>query len=421
MNTIATLTYYKTYNQLKKYRLLLQIAILNYVCVVSFFRNLVEKFSCMKKQFVQFFFILFCLQSTIIFGQYTEVINSNRPGYSESPYSVGSGVYQLESSLFYRSTQVNGLFARPESIGLDFLLRSSFFSEKLEINANIKAQQDKVAFTNIFQSFFNQAGISQFSFGTKYLIYQPEYKDPSKEVRSWKKKFAYDYNRLIPSIAIYGGINTNLVNQIHKIESVTTKFGILLQQNFTPDFNLINNFFYDNIGSKSSKYTYILTGTQNFGNRFSSFFEYKGDFYSFRYDHNIGTGIAYLFNRNFQLNASGRFLLEGKTTGFFTSIGASYRLDKHKDSFKDLENIDYIKEESPIEKFNKKQNSFFKNIFKSQKVKNRKNTTRKRVKTEKRKAKTRKNKKKKKDETDIEKLEREIRELEKEMKKEGNR
>jgi hypothetical protein len=104
----------------------------------------------MKKQFVQLFLILFCLQSTLIFGQYTEVINSNRPGFSESPYSVGKGVYQLETSLFYRNTEANSLFTRPESIGLDFLLRTSFFREQLEFNANFRVQQDKVAFTNVF-------------------------------------------------------------------------------------------------------------------------------------------------------------------------------------------------------------------------------------------------------------------------------
>jgi hypothetical protein len=405
--------------------MLLKTAFLNYVCEVSFFRNLVGKFSCMKKQLVQLFLVLLCLKSTLSFGQYTEVINSNRPGFSESPYSVGTGVYQLETSLFYRNTEINSLFTRPEAIGLDFLLRSSFFKEQLEINSNIRIQQDKVTFTNIFQSSFNQTAISQFSFAAKYLVYQPSYKDPSKEVRSWKRKFNYDYSRLIPSVAIYAGVNTNEVSEYYKLESITPKIGILLQQNFTPDFNLINNFFYDNIGSQFNKYTYILTGTQNFGNRISSFFEYKGDFYSFRYDHNIGAGLAYLFSKDLQFNASGRFLVEGKTTGFFTSIGASYRIDKHKDSFKDLDRVDYLKEETPIEKYNRKQNSFFKRILGSKKEKKRKKVDRKRVKTKKRKAKKRKpekekKKKKKKEETEIEKLEREIKELEKEMKKGGN-
>ena len=35
-------------------------------------------------------------------AQYTEVINSRRPGFSDSPYSVGTKVYQVEGGLFYK-------------------------------------------------------------------------------------------------------------------------------------------------------------------------------------------------------------------------------------------------------------------------------------------------------------------------------
>ena len=34
------------------------------------------------------------------YAQYTEVINSNRPGVSKSAFSVGTGVVQLETGAF---------------------------------------------------------------------------------------------------------------------------------------------------------------------------------------------------------------------------------------------------------------------------------------------------------------------------------
>ena len=37
------------------------------------------------------------------YGQYTEVINSRRPGFSDSPYSIGTKVYQVEGGIFYRN------------------------------------------------------------------------------------------------------------------------------------------------------------------------------------------------------------------------------------------------------------------------------------------------------------------------------
>ena len=54
----------------------------------------------MKKLKIFFATLILFWGSESVFGQYTEVINSNKPGFSESPYSVGTGVYQFENSLF---------------------------------------------------------------------------------------------------------------------------------------------------------------------------------------------------------------------------------------------------------------------------------------------------------------------------------
>lgn len=318
----------------------------------------------MKAQFVFVFFLIFFFQNTFFFGQYTEVINSNRPGFSEAPYSLGTGVYQVESSLFYRKTENNSIFSRPRNIGLNMLVRAGLFSEKLEINVNFTAQQDQIVFNNIFQSTEESILISQFNIAGKYLIYQPKYKDKSKEVRSWKKRYSFDYKRLIPSVGIYAGANTNIVDRFYQVGKIAPIVGVLLQQNFTNTFNLINNFYYNNIGTKKETYTYIVTATKSFRNRFSSFIEYKGDFFQTTYNHNVGAGLAYLFNRNLQINGSGRFLIEGETEGFFTSIGLSFRIDNHKDSYIDLDRIDFEKNKTTIDREKSNRDNFFKRIFK---------------------------------------------------------
>ncbi len=47
----------------------------------------------------------------IINAQYTEIINSKRPGFSESPYSIGTDVFQFETGMFYRSSDNNTYLA----------------------------------------------------------------------------------------------------------------------------------------------------------------------------------------------------------------------------------------------------------------------------------------------------------------------
>jgi hypothetical protein len=373
-----------------------------------------------------FFLIAFLSNSAILFAQYTEVINSNKPGFSVSPYSVGTGVYQFESNLFLRNINVLPTFSRPQSLGLDLQFRTGLFLEKLEFNASIAYQEDKVTFKNIFTSHYFTSGFSRMTIGAKYLVYQQTYKDKSKEIRSWKRKNTFDITRLIPSVAVSLGMNTDFVNDIHKTGSITPKVGVLLQQNLTQDFNVITNFYYDNIGTDFAQYSYIVTLTQNFSDRWSAFFENQTIFKEYQKNTNLGIGLAYLYRRNLQFNTSARFLFEGEAKGYYAGLGVSYRIDTHRDSFIALDNNGQELKDTPISTYNKKQNNFFNrilNIFKKKEKTNRRRPERKR-KTRSRKKRGgisglfgKEKKKAKKNETEIEKLEREIKELEEEMKK----
>ena len=55
-----------------------------------------DKISFMKKTSIIFFYLLILVVQVKSHGQYTEVINSNRPGFSQSAFSVGKQVLQFE-------------------------------------------------------------------------------------------------------------------------------------------------------------------------------------------------------------------------------------------------------------------------------------------------------------------------------------
>ena len=386
----------------------------------------------MKNYKLKLFLVFFLFGFSSIYCQYTEVINSNKPGFSESPYSVGTGVYQFESSFLLRDTSIEPTFSVPKSLGADLFFRTSFFLEKLELNAQLTYQKDKVAFKNIFTSHYFTSGFSRMTIGAKYLLFQPTYTDKSKEVRSWKRRFAFDKKRLIPSVAIYVGMNTDFVNDIYKTGGITPKFGLLLQNNLTRDFNLITNFYYDKMGSDFAEFSYIITATQNFSDRWSAFFENQGILKKYQNDSNIGVGLAYLFDKNLQINTSGIMLFEGKSQGFYAGLGVSYRINKHEDSYKDLDNSGKEVKDTPITRYEKNKGGFFSRIFKKKEKRNTRSRKRSRKTTSnkksggflgvfgKKKKKEKKKKETKKEETEIEKLEREIKELEEEMKKDDN-
>lgn len=229
-------------------------------------------FGLMKNHLLKLSCLFFLLGYSSAYSQYTDVINSNKPGFSESPYSVGRGIYQFEGNLFLRNTSIEPTFSIPQSFGFDMLFRTSLLSEKLELNAQVSYQRDKIAFKNIFTSSYFSTGFQKITIGAKYLVFQKEYKDKSKEVRSWKKRHAFDRNRLIPSVAIYAGVNTDMVNDIYKTGNMSPKIGILLQNNLSNDFNIITNLYYDKIGTDFSEFSYIITATQNFSDKWSGFF-----------------------------------------------------------------------------------------------------------------------------------------------------
>lgn len=294
-----------------------------------------------NKRFVVLLYLTL-LFSLVLQAQYTGVINSNNPGFAESPYAVGLGVYQFESNLYFRKTSTEPVFSNPDSFGYELQYRMSYFYEQLEFQANFGFQNDKVAFENIFNSHYYTTGISDFSIGAKYLFFESEFTDKSKEIRSWKKRHAFDWRRFIPSIAVLGGINTNLVGPVHKQQSITGRVGLLFQNDLSSDMNLVTNVFYNNLGGENPEINLVISSTYSITDRISTFFEYQNIFREFVNDVNLGSGLAYLFNRNLQINGSLRFMMEGSAQGVYGSLGVSYRLDRHVDppvEFDDVGNV----------------------------------------------------------------------------------
>ncbi|WP_299001204.1 transporter [uncultured Tenacibaculum sp.] len=307
------------------------------------------------------FFVFFSVLTAN--AQYTPVINSNRPGFSESPYSVGSGVYQFESSIFYRKINATPTFSNPEALGLNLFFRTSFISEKLEVNLNTSLQRDKIAFKNIFESSYNKTGLSQFSLGAKYLIYAPKYDDKSKEIRSWKKRHSFDWKRWIPHIGISAGVNIgNFLTDYHKRDGFSPKVGLLLQNEFSDKLNVITNLHYDYIGTDFSQLSYIVTGTYNFNDYWSGFAEIQGIFEEYEKRTNIGAGAAYLFSENLQFNASLRANMQQDEIGLYTSVGVSYRLNRHQDKFVEIDEFGNKIEEGKQVKYDEDR-SFFGRLF----------------------------------------------------------
>lgn len=293
----------------------------------------------MKKILV---FLLIGISNQLVTAQYTDIINSKRPGFSESPYGIGKNVYQLETDFFYRSSDNLSYYDKPSTFGTSMNIRVGQFLEKLEMNANITYQNDEIQ--AIAGPNYNHYGISDFSLGVKYLIFQKEFTDKSKEIRSWVKRTSYDSKRYIPSVGIYAGVHTNfLVNDsfLQKDafiegnsyeDGMSYKGALLLQNDFTDRFVVLTNLIADRITSNNEFYSYIITATYAVNQNWSFFAENQGK-YKKKYspEYQIGGGLAYLISPNLQLDISARTNFFDNYSYVYASTGFAWRLDRHQD------------------------------------------------------------------------------------------
>jgi hypothetical protein len=301
----------------------------------------------MKKKWIAFAFIISTFQAI---AQYTDIINSNRPSLSETPFSVGSDVLQFETGFFKERHEFKN-FYESESFGTNLSIRYGKFLENLEFIADLTYRYDDVKNDIIrLPKSYKAYGISEFTVGAKYLVYKQEYEDKSKEIRSWKRRTSFDWKRVIPSVGVYAGVNTNFVGPDYKDKGMAPKVGVLLHNEFSYRFNLITNFYSTNFLDKDkSNFKYIVTATYVLHQDWSVFGETEGNLNHLSDEFYAGIGLGYLVNQHLQLDVSYRTALNLDLEKPTISAGFSWRLDRHTDSYidheaEDNETIEIVRE-----------------------------------------------------------------------------
>ncbi|MGB3606557.1 transporter, partial [Psychroserpens sp.] len=137
-------------------------------------------------------FTLF-LVTQFTFAQYTEVINSNRPGVSKSAFSVGTNVLQFEVGPYIIKEEHTPLNYDVSGFGADFTARYGLFFEQLELNIEGIYQNDTYTDNRSTISFEeSRSNFKQFAIGAKYLVFDP-YKN--SEEKDKPNLYSYHANR----------------------------------------------------------------------------------------------------------------------------------------------------------------------------------------------------------------------------------
>ncbi len=276
------------------------------------------------------------------FSQYTDVINSNRPGVSRSAFSLGTNVAQLELGPYLVKEKHTPLKYEVSGFGVDFAARYGLLLEELEINLEGTYQKD--TFTDnrsTISSETTRSNFKYFTLGAKYLVFDPlkNAEEEKPNVYSYFANKRFKWKSLIPAVAVYAGANYDSKNNPYippDAKGFSPKVAVITQNNFAGGWVFVINLIKDRIGNDFSEFQYILTLTHSFNPKWVVFGETQGiksDFYA---DNLFRFGGAYLWTKDFQLDTAVTLNKKDTPSVFSVNFGASYRLDFHQD--KEVEN-----------------------------------------------------------------------------------
>ncbi len=299
------------------------------------------RISAYIKRTIGRFSLLLFLASLSVTGQYTDVINSNRPGLSVSAYAVGKNVVQLEMGLFYEQQDHGLLNTQSDIWGSDISLRYGLLFETLELNYEGTFQNQDILFNN-FDISETRTNFQRNRLGLKFLVYDP-FKNPERNkpnLYSWRANNKFQLKNLLPAVSVYAGVNFVLGdNPFYPGEAqISPRAMIATQSKLTPRMVLITNTAYDRIGTEFPELSYLISISHAFKNpKWSVFVEHQGiqsDRYS---DLLLRSGIAYLMNERLQIDMNLGASFKNTPSRVFISTGGSYRFDFHKDKLVPIE------------------------------------------------------------------------------------
>lgn len=293
------------------------------------------------------FLVLASLFSLSGSAQYTDIINSNRPGESFSAFSVGKTIFQIEGGGSYINEKLTTSKATIKGFFADLDIRYGFWKEELEFIAELQYRNDKIEIPNVGNQ--SRSGLSQTNLGFKYLVYDP-YKNYEEKVNiySWKANQKFKWRQLIPAVAVYAGANFNTNDgkflYYKDDKNISAKGLIALQNQFNGGWVTVINALADRIGTENMILGGIFTVTKSLDDVWSGFLEgqvYRSDLYK---DVILRGGTAFLWNDNVQFDIS-----LGKNFGkardnFFVGLGASWRFTMNYEDvirYKSIQNEEY--------------------------------------------------------------------------------
>ena len=228
---------------------------------------------------------LFLFTSISVFSQYTETVNSNRPGFSQGAFSVGKNILQFEAGFGIGNEEHLLLNKKTDAFIIDYNVRYGVWKEELEISLIGAYQSNSITLTDSGAT-FKERNFTSNTVGAKYLFFDPYRKKQLEKpnLYSWKANNGFKWKDLIPAISLYAGANFDQVDNpiTHFPNNGITFFNPELEtgleisptiaiatQNNWGRWVFVINLIGERITLDEKSYSFILTLTHAFTTKFT--------------------------------------------------------------------------------------------------------------------------------------------------------
>lgn len=229
-------------------------------------------------------------------AQYNKTIRSGRPGQAIGPFTVGKGVFQTQTGIDFYNEQFDSKKSRQNSYVPNTVLRYAI-SDRFEINSGLS------------YSFLEGGpeGLSSTTLGTRINLNKGENGWPAMGLQlSFKLPILDDaFN--------FNGVAPKLLFVISK--SITDKLGATV--------NIGSNYAVETLNAKTD---YVFNLSYSLNDKMGVFLEPYGSFTKESFEVKFDTGVSYLLNKDFQLDA---LIGYGKNNGveeLMAGAGFSWRI-----------------------------------------------------------------------------------------------
>lgn len=238
-------------------------------------------------------------------AQFNETIRTGRPGQAIGAFTVGQGVFQVQSGIDFFGSEDSKANLKSNGFLNNTVLRYGL-TETFEVSTLIEYKTESVTQNDIKT---NLQGLSAFDIGMRYHIFTGK--------------------GLTPNVGFQFRARLPVLGEDYKIKDLAPRFILVTSQQLAYGFKLIGNWGAAWNGNDSSPMgTYVINLSFPFNEKIGAFVEVSSEFRPSNSKATFDTGFAWLLNPNLQLDIYGGYGENKGVKDFFLSMGVSWRTKK---------------------------------------------------------------------------------------------